>query len=141
VLAELVRERDERLAEHPPTKAPAAEVVTPEAVERILRRVLPQSLHRPALEECLRCQREHQRLLHSTPPPLEAAAYPHHAAASATHTTSASAYDPSVSPRHPLFALMSQPQLHRTVSDNITYGKMVTWFVTSLPTDNRPQPY
>jgi hypothetical protein len=35
---------------------------------------------------------------------------------------------------------MSQPQLHRTVSDNITYGKMVTWFVTSPPTDNRPQP-
>jgi hypothetical protein len=33
-----------------------------------------------------------------------------------------------------------QPQLHRTVSDNITYGKMVTWFVTSPPTDNRPQP-
>jgi hypothetical protein len=32
------------------------------------------------------------------------------------------------------------PQLHRTVSDNITYGKMVTWFVTSPPTDNRPQP-
>jgi hypothetical protein len=36
--------------------------------------------------------------------------------------------------------LMSQPQLHRTVSDNITHGKMVTWFVSSLPTDNRPQP-
>jgi hypothetical protein len=33
------------------------------------------------------------------------------------------------------------PQLHRTVSDNITYGKMVTWFVTSPPTENRPQPY
>jgi hypothetical protein len=32
------------------------------------------------------------------------------------------------------------PQLHRTVSDNITYGKMVTWFVTSPPTDNSPQP-
>jgi hypothetical protein len=36
--------------------------------------------------------------------------------------------------------LMSQPQLHRTVSANITYGKMVTWFVTSPPTDNCPQP-
>jgi hypothetical protein len=35
---------------------------------------------------------------------------------------------------------MRQPQLHRTVSDNITYGKMVTWFVTSPPTDNSPQP-
>jgi hypothetical protein len=32
------------------------------------------------------------------------------------------------------------PQLHRTVSANITYGKMLTWFVTSPPTDNSPQP-
>jgi hypothetical protein len=36
--------------------------------------------------------------------------------------------------------LMSQPQLHRTVSDNITVRKMVTRFATSLPTDNCPQP-
>jgi hypothetical protein len=35
---------------------------------------------------------------------------------------------------------MSQHQLHRTVSDNINYGKMVTWFVTSPPTDDRPRP-
>jgi hypothetical protein len=35
---------------------------------------------------------------------------------------------------------VGRPQLHRTVSDNITYGKMVTWFVTSPPTDNSPQP-
>jgi hypothetical protein len=43
-------------------------------------------------------------------------------------------------PGSPCTTLMSQPQLHRTVSENITYGKMVTRFVTSPPTDNRPQP-
>ena len=34
-------------------------------------------------------------------------------------------------------ALRASPPV---AADNITYGKMVTWFVTSLPTDNRPQP-
>lgn len=83
VLVELVRERDERAAEHTQSKAPVAEVVTPEDVERIIRRVLPQSLHRPALEECLKCQREHQLLLHSnTADAAHQAAYPHHASSS-----------------------------------------------------------
>jgi hypothetical protein len=45
-----------------------------------------------------------------------------------------------MSQHHLHHVLMSQPQLHRAVSDNITVRKMVTRFATSPPTDNCPQP-
>jgi hypothetical protein len=44
--------------------------------------------------------------------------------------------------QHQLHHVDESAPLHRTVSIMITSpnGKMVTWFVTSPPTDNRPQP-
>ena len=151
VLVELVRERDEWAAEHTQSKAPAAEVVTPEDVERIIRRVLPQSLHRPALEECLKCQREHQLLLHSnTADAAHEAAYPHHASSSsssaaapsgASGSTGAAGVGPPVfSGRRastggseeaaPRMGLMAAPHDDAASQQVVTVQNVADWFHT-----------
>jgi len=154
VLVELVRERDEWAAEHTQSKAPAAEVVTPEDVERIIRRVLPQSLHRPALEECLKCQREHQLLLHSnTADAAHEAAYPHHASSSsssaaapsgASGSTGAAGVGPPVfsgrrastggseeaAPRMGLMAAPHEPHDDAASQQVVTVQNVADWFHT-----------